>query len=237
MFTAGYAYHIKDEYFEKANDDNLMQNKENGQYRPTFYCVKDEKTSVLWVVPMSSKCDKYQKIADKQAERYGKSTGIVIGEFDGRKNAFLIQNMFPITEQYIDHVHTRNGNPVPVNHELQKIIKSNVQQARALTSRGYKVVFPDILRLEKMMIKEIEMSKTAKSLISCEKPNREKIDLKIIIDEEKKAKPKAPETASDSAEKVDLKSEFTAAKKEYLPKPDNLGEAKPVSAEIKPKGK
>ena len=49
----GYVYHINDGYFEKVQDDKLMQNKENGTYRPTFFCMRDEKTSLLWMVPMS----------------------------------------------------------------------------------------------------------------------------------------------------------------------------------------
>ena len=36
IYQEGYVYHIKDEYFEKVQDGNLMQNKENGTYRPTF---------------------------------------------------------------------------------------------------------------------------------------------------------------------------------------------------------
>lgn len=42
-YQEGYVYHIKDEYFMKANEPNLMQNKENGNYRPTFYCMRDKK--------------------------------------------------------------------------------------------------------------------------------------------------------------------------------------------------
>lgn len=38
-----YVYHISDSYFEKVQDDKLMQNKENGTYRPTFFCMRDEK--------------------------------------------------------------------------------------------------------------------------------------------------------------------------------------------------
>ena len=43
LYQDGYVYHIKDEYFEKVRDGNLMQNKENGTYRPTFYCLRDPK--------------------------------------------------------------------------------------------------------------------------------------------------------------------------------------------------
>ncbi len=40
-YQEGYVYHVKDEYFIKANDPSLMQNKENGNYRPTFYYMCD----------------------------------------------------------------------------------------------------------------------------------------------------------------------------------------------------
>ena len=33
---AGYSYHIKDEFFERMNDNKLMANKENSHYRPHF---------------------------------------------------------------------------------------------------------------------------------------------------------------------------------------------------------
>ena len=116
-FKEGFAYHIKDDYFSKVNDDKLMQNKENGNYRPTYFCMKDKKNpSLLWVVPMSTQIGKYEIIQKKQIDKYGKCLTIVIGEFDGKTNAFLLQNMFPVTKDYLSHVHTRNNNPVPFNH-------------------------------------------------------------------------------------------------------------------------
>lgn len=154
--TEGFVYHIKDDYFHKANDTNLMKNKENGNYRPTYYCIKDKKNNLLWVIPMSTQVSKYQKIQDKQLKRYGKSLSIVIGKYDGKDSAFLIQNMFPITEKYINHIHTRNGNPVPVTVSLQKQIEKNVQEVKILIDKGKKVVFPDVQRLEKIMLQELQ---------------------------------------------------------------------------------
>ncbi len=94
-YQEGYVYHIKDEYFIIANDPSLMQNKKNGNYRPTFYCMRDEKTSLLWLVPLSSRVEKFQEIYDKQMKRI-----------------------------------------------------------RQLHARGKKIVFPDISRLENLMLKE-----------------------------------------------------------------------------------
>ncbi len=86
-YQKGYVYHIKDEYFTKVNEPNLMQNKENGNYRPTFYCLRDEKTSLLWLVPLSSRIKKFQTIYDKQIKKYGNCLTIVIGEYDGKPAA------------------------------------------------------------------------------------------------------------------------------------------------------
>ena len=161
-YKSGYVYHIKDSYFEKVQDDKLMKNKEKGSFRPTFYCLKDNKTSLLWVVPLSSQVDKYQKIVDKQIEKYGNSLGIYIDDFDGKKNAFLLQNMFPITEEYLHHIHTRNGNPVPVKPSIQQEIKDRIQKIRNMTAHGRKVVFPDIVRLEHLMLEEVLQKKLEK---------------------------------------------------------------------------
>jgi len=158
-YKSGYVYHIKDEYFAKANDPNLMQNKENGNYRPTFYCLKDEKTSLLWMVPLSSRTDKFKAIYDRQMEKYGNCLTIVIGEYDGKQAAFLLQNIFPITEKYLDHAHTRNQNPVPVKHSIQIEVNTKMKRILQLHKRGKKVVFPDISRLEKLMIEESASAK------------------------------------------------------------------------------
>lgn len=100
-YQEGYVYHIKDEYFIKANDPNLMQNKENGRYRPTFYCMRDKKTSLLWLVPLSSRAEKFQAIYTIQAE---------------------------------------------INTKMKRILQ--------LHARGKKIVFPDISKLQHLMLEE-----------------------------------------------------------------------------------
>ena len=153
-YKEGYVYHIKDEYFTKVKDPNLMQNKENGNYRPTFYCIRDERTSLLWLVPLSSRVEKFQTIYDRQMAKYGNCLTIVMGEYDGKQAAFLLQNMFPITEKYLDHIHTRNNNPVPVRYSIQTEIRTKMKRILQLHSRGKKIVFPDISRLERLMLEE-----------------------------------------------------------------------------------
>ena len=151
----GYAYHIKDEYFEFAHDSNLMQNKERGNYRPTLYCVPDSNSGIYWMIPISSQYDKFLAIKEKIITKGKPCKGIVLGEFDDRKAAFLLQNMFPVTEQYLDHIHTKNGNPVPVKQVLQSEIQKNVKFLLALNAKGVKVTFTDITRLKNKLL-EVE---------------------------------------------------------------------------------
>lgn len=148
----GYAFHIKDEYFIMAEDEHLMKNKEDGNYRPTMYCIKDNKYDIYWMIPISSQYDKYADIRSEMLRKGKKCKGIVLGKYDGKKAAFLIQNMFPVTLKYIDHVHTRNGNPVPVNRKLQEMIRKNTKSLIAISEKGIKVTFTDIIRLRNRLI-------------------------------------------------------------------------------------
>ncbi|MCL2079075.1 MAG: hypothetical protein FWH17_04430 [Oscillospiraceae bacterium] len=151
----GYVYHIKDLYFDVVSDDKLMRNYEGGSYRPTYFCIKDEKTGLLWVIPMSSRTEKYMCYMKKDINRYGKCLKIIIGEYASVNAVFLLQNMFPILPKYIDHIHMVKQNPIPVNTRLQMLINRNFRELLRLHRRGVKIVFPDITRLEELMIDEL----------------------------------------------------------------------------------
>jgi hypothetical protein len=158
MYKEGFTYHIKDDYFEKAKknglNNGLMQNKESGGFRPTFYCLKDKKTGLLWMVPLSSKVEKYKNLKENQERKYGRCLTIVIGKYNERENAFLIQNMFPVTEDYIDHIHTVKGIPLPVKFEIRNEIETKVRQVKEIIKRGKTIVFPDVKRLEHLMLED-----------------------------------------------------------------------------------
>jgi len=159
---SGYVYHIKDEYFDIAKDEKLMKNYEGGAYRPTYFGIKDSKTNILWAIPMSTQAEKYQIFINKDIKRFGKCLKIIIGEYSGKKSAFLLQNMFPILPKYIDHIHTLAGVPVPLNSDLQTQISQNFREIISLLNRGIKVPFPDINRLEKLMLSEASQEEKEK---------------------------------------------------------------------------
>ena len=116
----GYLYHIKDEYFDIVNDDNLMQNHERGKKRPTYFTIKDK--DILWFIPLSSKVEKYKKIIDRKIEKFGFCNTILIRKIVDKDAAILLQNAFPALEKYIDHAHVENGSPVYVGTILKREI-------------------------------------------------------------------------------------------------------------------
>ena len=93
----GYSYHIKDCFFSDVSDSSLMSNKENGNYRPHYYAIEDSKNKdIFWMIPISSKVEKYKRIVASKIKRNGKCSTILIGIFTGEEKAFLIQNAFPV---------------------------------------------------------------------------------------------------------------------------------------------
>jgi len=148
----GYLYHIKDEFFDLIDDENLMQNHERGKKRPTYFTIKDK--NILWFIPLSSKVDKYQKIIDNKIKRYGFCNTILIREIMGIKHAILLQNAFPTLEKYIDHVHMIDGVPVKVIDTLKDEILINFKQMLKFKEKGINLFFTNIDKIQKQISEE-----------------------------------------------------------------------------------
>ena len=140
----GYVYHIKDEYFDKISDPILMRNHENGKTRPTYFCIKEKNSEILWFIPMSSKVEKYKALRESKIAKYGYCDSIIIRDFLGKEAAFLLQNMFPTIEKYVDHVHIINGVEAKVINKITKELENEFNKLMALHRQGKKVIFTNI---------------------------------------------------------------------------------------------
>ena len=70
QINVGYFYFIKDDFFEKVTDPELMKNKENGNKRPCYFCFKSkEYNNIIWFIPVSTKTEKYEKIYNKKIKK------------------------------------------------------------------------------------------------------------------------------------------------------------------------
>lgn len=141
FLETGYVYHIKDEYFEFAKDEKLMKNHENGNTRPTYICIKNTNSKVLWFISMSSKVEKYKKIQEQKIKKSGVCDTIVIGKYRRKEAVFLIQNIFPITEKYIDHIDTIRNQAVAVVEGTKKEITYKVNKIFTFYNRQTTLYF------------------------------------------------------------------------------------------------
>lgn len=84
---------------------------------------------------MSSKVEKYRKLQEQKIQKNGVCDTIVIGKYRRKEAAFLIQNIFPITEKYIDHIDVIRNQSVPVVEGTQKEITTKVNKIFKLKSK------------------------------------------------------------------------------------------------------
>lgn len=156
----GKFYFIKDSFFEKVKDVELLQNKSNGNKRPCYFCFNDMHNSdLIWFVPISSKVEKYKNIyIHKLKSSKNRSVDtIVFGKVSGVENAFLIQNMFPCIEKYVSSQFIRKNIPVIITKSLQDEILKKANKIILLVEKGYSnLVFPNILKIKEIMISELK---------------------------------------------------------------------------------
>jgi hypothetical protein len=156
LISAGYYYHIKDQFFIDVQDSNLMSNKENGGYRPHYLAIQDfQNPNIYWMIPVSSKFTKYQTIYNQQVIKYKKCTKIVLGKCGGWNAAYLIQNAFPITADYFDHVHTSQGKPLTLHTSTRKLIAQNLNYNLRLHQKGIDLFFADIDHIYSQMLNHL----------------------------------------------------------------------------------
>lgn len=92
------------------------------------------------MIPLSSRIDKYKQIMAKK-ERAGKPCDIIhiVKLDDSRESAFLIQDMFPITDEYIEREYTIAGNHLMLTSEhTAKEIEQKARKVMGMLKRGVK---------------------------------------------------------------------------------------------------
>ncbi len=100
---------------------------------------------------MSSKIDKYKRIREEKIKKYGKCDTILIKRFLGKESVFLLQNMFPTIEKFVDHNHIVNGEETKVINQVKKEIERTFNKIMHLIEKGNNIVFTDIKNdLQKM---------------------------------------------------------------------------------------
>ena len=152
QINIGCFYFIKDSFFDIIDDPELMQNKENGNKRPCYYCFKSKTyDDIIWFIPVSTKIEKYQKIYNYKIQKQiklGKKPSIdtiVFGNVANTYSVFLIQNMFPVTKKYVESQYIKNKVAIRLSNKLQTEVIYKANKVLNLYNHGMKnIIFPNV---------------------------------------------------------------------------------------------
>jgi len=153
----GKFYFIKDEFFDIFKDYKLMENKESGNKRPCYFCFRDRKDKdIVWFVPISTKYEKYKKIYENKKSKVGNRPvyNFVFGNVLGKKAVFLIQNIFPTTEKYIEEKYTNSNKDVEIPVVVQEEIIRTAFRVIRLAESGTNIPFYDIIEMKNILLKD-----------------------------------------------------------------------------------
>ncbi len=153
-------YFLSNQYYLDFPDEKLMKNKEmikgNPHNRPCFFAFHDIKNpDIYWVVPISSKYEKFKKIEQDKIQKYGRCNTIRFGIVLGRNTAFLIQNMCPATGRYLTAYVDKNNCPIRIDNRIAADVEKHARTVLAMAKRGAKVVFPDIFKIYRSLEEQL----------------------------------------------------------------------------------
>ncbi len=157
-------YFLADQYYVDFPDEKLMKNKDEidgtPHNRPCFFAFPDtHNAEIYWIVPISSKYEKYKKIEQSKIQKYGKCDTIRFGTVLGRNTAFLIQNMCPATDKYLVAYIDKNNTPIRIDNRIAEDVSKNARLVLAKAKRGTKVVFPDIFKIYRALEEQLQSEK------------------------------------------------------------------------------
>lgn len=146
-------YVIKDQFFLDMNEPYLKGNKEGN--RPHYYCFEDAESGVYWMIPLSSRVEKYRAILNKRLAAGKPCDTLYIAKLDNdRESAFLIQDIFSITENYIEREYAVAGNPMMLTSEhVVSDVEKRARKIVGLLKRGFQFTptQPNVLRMLELL--------------------------------------------------------------------------------------
>lgn len=127
-------YSVSDSYFTNFPDRHICDNK--NENRPYFVSFIDN-DNITWLIPLSSQVNNYKNKIAYYEHKYKICLFYHIGKIMGEERAFLIGNMFPITDKYIKKPYTFGGTHYVIgDKQLIKELRKRVKKYLVLVEQG-----------------------------------------------------------------------------------------------------
>ena len=110
---------------------------------------------------MSLQVEKAKKVIEKKKSQGKPCDSLHILSIAGKESAFIISDMFPITEEYILREYTIDGIPLQIKDQKDiNILDKKARKVLALLRKGYSFVptQPDIFAIETALIDKLTLT-------------------------------------------------------------------------------
>ena len=129
-------YTVKDSYFSEFKSAFWVDNKQ--EKRPYYYCLQDAQ-GINWLIPLSTQVKNYKAKILKEEKKRGLGNCVYyhIGVVGQKERAFLIGDMFPIADVYIQSSFTIDGvHYIVKNTKLNRSLYSKAMRFLNLVKDG-----------------------------------------------------------------------------------------------------
>ncbi|MFH7316652.1 type III toxin-antitoxin system CptIN family toxin [Weissella cibaria] len=104
-FECGSLVFVADDFFELVNDPFLKTDKGTGHSRPHYFVIQDKfESDIFWVVPLSSKIQKFDRIVDRKIQANRPHDGLKKVKIRNREGYLLFQDMFPTKKRIFNGI-------------------------------------------------------------------------------------------------------------------------------------
>ncbi len=156
IIKKGLFYFIDDGLCRLCPNAGLMNlSKGQMQDRPCLCVAISHSGNIFWMVPISSKTEKYREIYRNKIAKRGVCDTLVFGNVLESERTFLIQNIFPVTADLITGLYiSKNGMPVLMEQDLMMDIISKSHKVMSLEKHGIRIAFTDIFYMLERLVPE-----------------------------------------------------------------------------------
>lgn len=144
-------YFLSDEYCEKFKNYGVMSNKEittnRINRRPCFYAISDpQNPEIYWMIPISSQVEKYERLLREKLKKYRVYDGLEFGFVQGRKAAFLLQNICPVKKEHIieEYLDINTGESIRIPNDVKRKLHAKARKIINKYYDGVKIVLTDL---------------------------------------------------------------------------------------------
>lgn len=110
------------------------------------------------MIPVSSKVDKYKFQYQKSIDKYGLCDNISFGYILGEECVFLPQNLFPITERYINNIYIDKNTSLPITIPTKLMVELNKKARKKIryNQSGRILGMTDITKIYNELMNDIK---------------------------------------------------------------------------------